>query len=165
LDMLIASKHLGYQVQQLPIETVYLDDNRSSHFDPLFDSMRISFVLLRFSMVAVLTAVIDNAVFLTLFLSTGHVLGAQVAGRLAGIGFNYTAARRAVFLTRASHRRTLPRFLLLVALNATLSYAFIRFASTYLGWSVPIAKLVAEGALFAASFALQRDFVFVSRNP
>ncbi len=33
---------------EVPIETVYLDGNRSSHFDPLLDSIRIYFVLVRF---------------------------------------------------------------------------------------------------------------------
>jgi glycosyltransferase involved in cell wall biosynthesis len=33
---------------EVPIETVYIDGNRSSHFDPLWDSMRIGFVLVRF---------------------------------------------------------------------------------------------------------------------
>jgi glycosyltransferase involved in cell wall biosynthesis len=33
---------------QVPIETIYLEDNRSSHFDPLRDSVRIYAALLRF---------------------------------------------------------------------------------------------------------------------
>lgn len=33
---------------QVPIATVYLDGNRESHFHPLWDSVRIYFVLLRF---------------------------------------------------------------------------------------------------------------------
>jgi len=163
LDMLVASKHLCYDIVQVPIETVYLEGNRSSHFNPLFDSMKVYFVLLRFASVGLLTAFIDNAVFLLVFAHTQHVLLSQASGRLAAVGFNYTAARRAVFLAKASHSTTLPRYLLLVALNTALSYAFIEFAVARLGWSVPLAKLTAEGALFAASFALQRDFVFTAR--
>lgn len=125
--------------------------------------MKVYFVLLRFASVGLLTAFIDNAVFLLVFAHTQHVLLSQGSGRLAAIGFNYMAARRAVFLAQASHTKTLPRYLLLVALNTALSYAFIEFAVAQLGWSVPLAKLTAEGALFAASFALQRDFVFTAR--
>lgn len=33
---------------EIPIETVYIEGNRASHFNPLIDSIRIYFVLLRF---------------------------------------------------------------------------------------------------------------------
>jgi glycosyltransferase involved in cell wall biosynthesis len=39
----------GHAPMQVPISTIYIDDNRSSHFDPVRDSMRIGFVLLRYS--------------------------------------------------------------------------------------------------------------------
>lgn len=39
----------GQAPLQVPISTIYIDGNRSSHFDPVRDSMRIGFVLLRYS--------------------------------------------------------------------------------------------------------------------
>lgn len=38
----------GERPLEVPIETIYKDGNRSSHFDPICDSLRIYFVLLRF---------------------------------------------------------------------------------------------------------------------
>jgi hypothetical protein len=38
----------GERPLEVPVETVYIDGNRSSHFDPIRDSMRIFFVLLHF---------------------------------------------------------------------------------------------------------------------
>jgi hypothetical protein len=35
---------------EVPISTVYLDGNRSSHFDPVRDSMRVYSVLLRIAL-------------------------------------------------------------------------------------------------------------------
>jgi glycosyltransferase involved in cell wall biosynthesis len=43
LYMLIACKHRGLPVLQEPIRTIYLNGNKSSHFHPIFDSMRIYF--------------------------------------------------------------------------------------------------------------------------
>jgi hypothetical protein len=42
LDMLIECKQLGVAIVQT-IQTVYLDGNASSHFNPLLDSMRVYF--------------------------------------------------------------------------------------------------------------------------
>jgi len=46
---------------EVPIETVYFENNRSSHFDPMRDSMRIYFVLVRFYLSALLAAAVDFA--------------------------------------------------------------------------------------------------------
>ncbi|MEI9972873.1 MAG: hypothetical protein WDO73_12895 [Ignavibacteriota bacterium] len=51
----------------MPIRTIYLGNNESSHFHPIFDSMRIYFLLLRFSVLSLCTAVLDNAVFAVAF--------------------------------------------------------------------------------------------------
>jgi len=39
----------GHVPMQIPISTIYINGNRSSHFDLVRDSMRIGFVLLRYS--------------------------------------------------------------------------------------------------------------------
>ncbi|HXB61814.1 MAG TPA: hypothetical protein VNU94_03035, partial [Acidobacteriaceae bacterium] len=38
----------GERPLEVPIETIYKDGNRSSHFDPVRDSLRIYLILLRF---------------------------------------------------------------------------------------------------------------------
>lgn len=40
-------RHVG-KPREIPIETIYLDGDRSSHFNPLWDSLRIYLVLMRF---------------------------------------------------------------------------------------------------------------------
>jgi glycosyltransferase involved in cell wall biosynthesis len=45
---------LGNVPLEVPIETVYLEGNRSSHFDPILDSFRVYRVLLRFHVFAIL---------------------------------------------------------------------------------------------------------------
>jgi len=164
LDMLLAAKHGGLPLLEVPIQTVYLAGNASSHFNPLWDSMRIYFVLLRFTLASLITALIDNAVFILMFTSSSHILASQLVGRAAAVLFNYTAARRAVFQARDRHRETLPKFLALVAVNTLLSYGIITWLHSVRGVRVIVAKICVEGILFLANFAIQRDFVF-TRKP
>lgn len=163
LEMLITAKHLSYPMREEPIETIYIDDNQSSHFNPLLDSMRIYFILLRFGMLSLLTALVDNAVFFSAFRWTGSVARSQIAGRLAAVLFNYGAARRVVFLSRQSHRVVLPKYLLLVLGSGLLSYALIRLFVSGLSMNIMAAKLLAEGLIFIVNFTMQRDFVFTKR--
>lgn len=160
LDMLITAKHHGCRVTQEPIATIYEDGNRSSHFNPLLDSMKIYFVLMRFGALSLLTAVLDNIVFFLVFLASGRVAPAQVAGRAAAVLFNYGAARRAVFLSRERHTVVLPRYLLLVVCSGLISYGLIGFLHDRLSVPVIWAKIASESILFLANFLIQRDFVF-----
>jgi glycosyltransferase involved in cell wall biosynthesis len=164
LDVLIACKHRGVPIIEIPIETVYLDNNRSSHFNPLWDSMRIYFVFLRFTLASLITALIDNTVFIALHGTWGNIAGPQLAARAAALMFNYAAGRSAVFQSRDRHRDTLPRFLALAAAHITLSYGMITFLHLYTGMKVIIAKVSVEAVLFLANFAIQRDFVFTRKR-
>ncbi|HEV3201938.1 MAG TPA: glycosyltransferase [Bryobacteraceae bacterium] len=164
LDMLIACKHQGYRIWQEPIRTIYLEGNRQSHFHPVLDSMRIYFLLLRFSVLSFLTAVIDNVAFALTFSATGSIGQSQAAARLIAMIFNYWGARRLVFHSRQSQAVVLPKYVLLVVCNGFLSYALIRLLHDRLGVRTIAAKLLAEGLLFIANFAIQRDFVFTRRE-
>jgi putative flippase GtrA len=165
MDMLIACKHQGCPVQQVPIRTIYEDGNRGSHFHPLRDSMRIYFLLFRFSVLALSTAVLDNVIFAAAFAGTGRVGLSQIAGRLVAMIFNYSGARSAVFQSRQRHAEVLPKYVALVVCNGLLSYAAIQFLIAHTTWGAIYAKILAEGVLFLANFAIQRDFVFTRRQP
>lgn len=162
LEMLIAAKHLGFQVIEQPIRTIYEPGNPSSHFEPLRDSMRIYFVLLRFGMISMLTAALDNLLFYLFFHQSGNMAGALLGARVIALSFNYGAVRKAVFLSREQHRVALPRYLLLAAANVALSYSLIAYFSSRLGFEVVPAKIAVESVLFFANFAIQRDFVFAT---
>jgi glycosyltransferase involved in cell wall biosynthesis len=164
LDMLIACKHQGSPVLQEPIRTIYLEGNRSSHFHPIFDSMRIYFLLFRFSVLSLLTAGLDNLIFALTFHSTGSIGQSQIAARLVAMLFNYAGARTMVFHSRQRHAIVLPKYVSLVVANGFLSYALIQLIHGRLGTGTIAAKLIAEGLLFIANFAIQRDFVFTRRK-
>jgi putative flippase GtrA len=163
LDMLITAKHQGYQVQQVPIRTIYEEGNRTSHFNPLVDSMKISFVLLRFSFLSLMTAVLDNCVFFVAYRLTSDILQSQVLARAVAVGFNYGLARRAVFLSDEKHKTVFPKYIALVLLSGTLSYALIELLTATFPIRVIVAKLIAESIVFFLNFAIQRDFVFTRR--
>jgi hypothetical protein len=54
LHILLLALCLGIEVDTFDIDTIYIDENRSSHFRPVFDSMRILLSLLRWQMSTVI---------------------------------------------------------------------------------------------------------------
>ena len=144
---------------ELPIATVYIEQNRSSHFDPVRDSMRIYFVLLRFYASSLAAAVIDFVGFTLTFSVTKSILMATLVGRLSSLA-NFSLNKRYVFQSGAPVRVSLWRYYVLAAVLATISFGAIRGLSLHWGWNVLVAKVLTDTVLSLASFALQRTFVF-----
>jgi putative flippase GtrA len=164
LDMLLACKASRRAIAEVPIRTIYLDGNAASHFNPIFDSMRIYFVLMRFLASSLVAALADNLVFAALFGLGAGVLGSQIGGRILGTAANYVINKRSVFRSRERHGVVLPKYLGLVVISGALSYTLIILMHQGLGWGVILSKIVAESLLFFVNFVTQRDLIFEDRG-
>ena len=164
-DMLIAARRLGLTVIEAPIPGRYFDGNASSHFHPLLDSMRIYFVLLRFAVASLATAVVDNLVFYAALENGAQPLPAQAAGRLAAVALYFVLNRDLVFQARGDAPGSIGRYLAVVAGSGALSYGLLSSLHALLGTPIMASKLLAESAIFFANFLLLRDFVFRPARP
>lgn len=148
----------------VPIETIYIENNRSSHFDPVWDSMRIYFVLARFVLSSIVASVVDFIGFTLAFATTGNLAIAVGTGRLSSL-LNFAMNRRFVFRVRGSVLPALVRYYALVVCIALLSLALLRFTVHHLHWNVYLAKLCVDAPLSIVSFSVQRTFIFRRTEP
>lgn len=165
LEMILACRRLGRSLREVEIRTIYTDGNRNSHFHTVLDSMRVYAVFIRFASVSLLSALIDNAVFLGTFAGTGNILVSQVTGRISSLLLNYLANRNVVFHSRARFVETLPGYLCLAAALMLASYGMILAAVSVWGANIILAKMGAETLLFFLSFIVQRFGVFAGKRP
>jgi putative flippase GtrA len=160
LDMLLIAKRLGVIPFEVPIATIYHDGNRASHFNPIVDSMRIYFVLLRFFLSSITSAGVDNLVFILCFHLWPSVLLAQVTGRVVSATVNFLLNKKVVFQSSRRTRGLATKYVGLVILSGALSYALILLLHEVVGVPVVVSKLLAETVVFLFNFAIQRDFIF-----
>jgi len=149
----------GHAPLEVPVSTIYIDNNRSSHFNPVRDSMRIYFVLVRFYASSLVSAGIDFAVFAALFWMTHNLFLSLIGGRVSSLA-NFLFNKRFVFQTGMSYTGSLWRYYLLALAIAAASYISVRSLSLYLHWNVLAAKIAVDTILSLASFSIQRTFVF-----
>ena len=160
LEMLIMAVHRHMDIHELPISVVYEPHNRTTHFNPIVDSLKIYFVFLRFVALSLATAALDFLVFSLAFAAGGSILVSTMTARLFAGTFNFHFARTAVF---RSHARTMPealKYIALVIWLMGLSYLLLMAIVRFTGLPVYAAKVVAETTLFVASFTVQRVLVF-----
>lgn len=162
MNMLLAARKDGYAIREVFIETVYLEENKSSHFRPLIDSFRIYLPILAFGASSAASAVID---FLLLFVFqslTHNLFLSVVAARLCSSVFNYSMNRKYVFggPNAAKIRKSMPKYFSLVVLVLLLNYGLLYFYNEQLILPLAVAKILTEVSIFVFSFWMQRRFVY-----
>lgn len=88
----------------------YIENNSGSHFNPLFDSLRIYFILLRYVSVSFVTFLIDFLVFSLSFGLGASVLWSNILTRTASIVFQYNASKKICFQNKCSKKIQLYTF-------------------------------------------------------
>jgi glycosyltransferase involved in cell wall biosynthesis len=164
LDTLLTWKYTRRPILQQPIQTVYIRGNESSHFNPILDSMRIYFVLFRFTLASLSSALIDYAVFILIYGLTSNLLAGQASARLVSMLYNYSVVKKMVFFSGEEVSRTFPKYLALVICSGTVSYLLIKLLTQFSLLPVIPAKALVESLVFLANFAIQRDFIFVKNT-
>lgn len=160
LQMLIMAAEEKINITPIPIETVYIEENKSSHFNPVMDSMRIYFVFIRFMSSSLIASLVDFIIF-TLVFGTSERLGLSIAiARIFSGTLNFALNKGFVFKSKARLVWSILKFAGQEALLATLSYLSIRALVRYADWSPFITKPLVEAVLFVCSFAVQRVLVF-----
>ena len=166
---------------QIPIETVYLDGNKSSHFSPVRDSFRITGIVLSapqcrmfaaFVLASLLSWAVDQGAFSAFFRFVfrdgfPHRLFAAIAcARAISLVFNYLVNRRFVFSRQNGERSGSFRRYLLLAVPILFASWGLTYAATNLWPGVRLVeclKMAADLVLFLVSYAVQKLFVFRKR--
>ena len=184
MNMLIhASGHL-INFHTVTIQTIYIDENRRTHFRPFKDSLRVYGQLFKnffkFASSSGLSTAIDILLFtmldkwlLPLFgLSSSirvlwgislSVLLANSVARVFSSIFNYKANKSFVFQVEKS-TGAFPRYVILVVLVLVTSTTLISALSTLLHLDHTLLKILVDSILFFVNYRLQRSWVFAEQK-
>ncbi|MGD8195402.1 GtrA family protein [Herbiconiux sp. P18] len=163
LTVLLESRAAGHRIEELEIDTVYLERNASSHFRPVVDSWRVLRPLLRYAASSAAAFVVDVLLLQLLVAVTGSLVLSAVGARVVSASVNFAVNRRFVFRKR-SRRPAVQDALRYAALVAVLLAANVGLLEllTAAGAPLLVAKLVTEATLYLVGFAVQRRVVFAA---
>ncbi len=158
MNMLLNIEHWGIAYTEVPIETVYIEGNKSSHFHPLRDSWLIYGKILKFLTSSMASFAVDYGLFFLLY--TAFKLEywfSYVLARAVSSFVNYMINRHIVF---ANGRKSsvIKYYLLALFIMALGSIGGDLLATA--GIPGLLSKLIVDLPLFFLSYTVQRKYIF-----
>ena len=191
-NMLLKMKAHKIPYSEVKIETVYIEDNKTSHFRPIKDSIRIYSLILKstfaqffkFALGSFLSFAIDGVlVFCLLHLFTTifsldleiknfnamvATFGAKAIARVFSSFFNFTLNRKIVFPSSMPLRKALIRYYCIVIpvllFSSILTAVFENIPIFNTAFMIMILGYAIDTILFFFNYSLQKKWVFKNTN-
>ena len=180
-NMLLAMKQQGIPFDEVKIRTVYIEENKSSHFRVIHDSWRIYKLILahffRYTISSITAAVVDTAGYSLLTAALrGTVQGfaltaaAGVGARVVSSLINFFMNKKLVFKTNVSTGKAMLKYYMLalpqMAAQVLLTqgvYALLQIPDSATGIRTLIYAVVMT-VLFILSYMIQQRWVFAPQK-
>lgn len=164
MNFLLDAAQRGFVLDMIPIRTIYLDGNSSSHFRVVRDSFLIYRRPITFLFVAAASSLVDLAAFwFFLYVSFQNdrnlMFPATVLARLLSGCVNFLLNKRLTFRNRGNTLRTGARYLCLFLAVMLASGAGVTLLSR-LPIPALLIKIVVDSLLFVVNYTVQRNWVF-----
>lgn len=168
-NMLLEMKTHAVPFTEVTIRTLYLDDNDSSHFNPLKDSIKIYRTIFAFLASSLIASLLDLALFY-LFVSVlaylipqgaWNIFIATAAARVCSSLCNYLLNSKSVF--HSQNKSSLARYYLLCVLQFAASAGLVSLAAFLIragNLGKTLIKAIVDTLLFLLSYQIQREWVF-----
>lgn len=178
-NMLLALKSRSIPFKEVGIQTVYIDDNESSHFNPIKDSIKIYKVIFayffsttafKYTMCSISSWLIDNLLFnlvsfilLALLTRDIRILIATIVARIVSSFYNYLMNAKLVFKSKTNMRVTLVKYYILWLGIMLCSFALVDLFTMLFALNLQLTglcKIIVDLCLFFASYTIQKKWVF-----
>ena len=180
-NMLLSMKENDIPFDEVKIRTVYIEENKSSHFHPIRDSWRIYKLILahffKYTVSSLLSSVIDTGLYVLLAWALSGLLNDPLlttvsitAARIISSVVNFFMNQKLVFKSKLSTGKSMLRYGILAVViflgQLALTYG------TYLLFGISESQIFLRGsvyvivmtALFVVSFLAQQRWVFANKR-
>ena len=160
-NMLIDCKTYDIEIQEVTIQTVYIEKNAGSHFNPIKDSLRIYKLFFKYILSAVSSFVIDIVLF-TLFVNVlqidNKIMVATIIARVISSIYNFIVNSKVVF--KKQSKTSIIKYIVLVVIQMFISGIGVTVIAKYININETVIKVIVDTIIFIINFVIQREWVF-----
>ena len=139
-NMLIDCKNYDIKIQEVTIETVYLNNNEGSHFNPIKDSLKIYKLFFKYILAAISSFVLDIVLF-TIFV-------------------NIIPTEQKIIVFKKSSKSSIVKYLILAIIQMLISGYLVTFIESLTKINSTLIKIIVDTIIFIVNFIIQREWVF-----
>ena len=169
-NMLIACKEKEMKITEVPIETVYINNNELSHFNPFRDSLLIYKLFIRYVFASVSSFLVDIFLFMVFmhilpefsFGCVTTIVLATILARIFSSIYNFILNARVVFKNKG--KDSLIKYFSLVGIQMLASAFLVSKIFYYIKINIAFLKIVVDVILFMINFTILREWVFKTKK-
>ena len=177
-NQLFAVKQAGIEFKETVINTVYIEENQTSHFRPIRDSIRIYGVIIKYIASSLASTLVDVSLFTLLNIIFGRlgfsnelrIILAEAIARIISSFVNFSLNRKVVFKSKEKFGSTMLRYYILCVCQLAASTGLVYLFSTVIfklsdgSLFDTLIKIVVDTFLFFLSFRIQQTWVFATKK-
>lgn len=161
-NMLIECKNENIKIEEVEIETIYLNSNANSHFNPLKDSIMIYKLFVKYFVASFSSFLLDIILFsaiLGILDINYEILAATILARVVSSIYNYIINSNLVFQNMCIS--SLIKYYILAIIQMLISGCFVTYLAGLISFlPVILTKIVVDSILWVINLIVQREFVF-----
>lgn len=163
-NTLIECKEKDIPVIEETIDTIYIDANSETHFNPIKDSLRIYKLFVKYIVSAISSFVLDIvlfAIFMKMLPSSikYKIVVSTILARVISSLYNFVINSRFVFKT--GKKNAIVKYFILVMVQMLASGFIVDIlAKNVFSFNPTLIKIVVDSIIFIVNFFVQREWVF-----
>lgn len=160
MNMLLALKDWDMHATEVPIETIYIDENASSHFSAVRDGMRIFRQIIKYMFSSMASWGVDYGVYILMLLLPWRLPEeiCHIVARVCSSLLNYEINQKAVFHARTG-KREFVLYVLMVAVTLSIGTPLLTLLTRW-GLNALVAKICVDTVMFFFNYLVQREIIF-----
>ncbi|MFE6169435.1 bifunctional glycosyltransferase family 2/GtrA family protein [Viridibacillus arvi] len=161
MQQLLDAQSSGFSIFNVPVKTIYENNNKGSHFRPIVDSIRIYLPILKFILTSISCGFLDFIFLFLLNWLTNNLLLSVIGARIISSFCNYMLNKNIVFQTkRTNNKNSAIKYYGLVIYILACNYLMLEFFTHIVLIPLIASKIMTEIILFVNSYYAQKRFIF-----
>jgi len=166
-NILIDCKSDNIGIKEVPIKTIYIENNQTSKFNPVKDSLAIYKLFAKYIFSSLSAFVIDIILF-NIFMIVlkgvnidNKIVYATIIARIISSLYNFKINAKMVFKNMS--KGSFIKYVILVLIQMLVSAVSVELLSRVIGINVTVIKIFVDMIIFMVNFVVQREIVFKNK--
>ncbi|MDO5011184.1 MAG: bifunctional glycosyltransferase family 2/GtrA family protein [Intestinibacter bartlettii] len=160
INVLLEAAKNNIKINEITIKTVYIANNKSSHFRTIRDSALIYKEILKFSISSFISFLLDYFMYTLLNIITQNIVISNIFARIVSASFNFNMNKKYVYESKNNIWKEAMKYLILATFILLINTTILNFIVSNTIINAYIAKIMVEVFLFCVSYLVQKKLIF-----